>query len=180
MYGLLEVLKDCGLCTYVKIRYGPMSNNFTSISTKSCASVDYCIVPVEDLNLFMNLEILTMGTVIDQLDIRGLTKLSDHAILKWQFTLEHIQYRGRASQQPSTSLRKFRPSSNFPVEDRTINGVHSLTQALNSNIDNGDVDVIYGTCTNLVLKEINIKQIKGRAVVVKAGGLMPYLIYVQI
>lgn len=85
-YGdkLLDFLVDSNMCI-LNCR-NCVNNDYTSISTKGVAVVDYCIVPHDNLNLFKDFKVIRSTELISEVSrISGLVPIStpDHSVLSW-------------------------------------------------------------------------------------------------
>ena len=82
------------------------SNDFTHVSHRGCSVVDYVIVPHEQLLVSAHFSVQTMLNVINDLNLQGCTKSSDHSVLVHvidicNYVAENI------SEQNSTSANRF-------------------------------------------------------------------------
>ena len=84
----LDFLNDGRLCV-LNGRFKANGDNFTSISTKGSAVVDYIIVPYDNLGYVTNFNVNTISDILQQFDIQPseMTKLPDHSILVCDYRL---------------------------------------------------------------------------------------------
>ena len=82
--ALLEFCNETKMCV-VNGRFNPDKDNFTSISTKGSAVVDYFLTNHRNLQNIENFEVITMSDVVDLLGVHGMAavpaKISDHSML---------------------------------------------------------------------------------------------------
>ena len=79
--ALIEFLQACNLCV-LNGRF-PDGNQYTSVSSKGLAVVDYCIVPIEEMADHHNFTITSMPEAAESLSLQVDAVLSDHSILSW-------------------------------------------------------------------------------------------------
>lgn len=67
-------------------------NDFTSVSTRGCAVVDYCLIPYEQLYRYTNFDVKRSAAIVtDVIGVETMDRISvpDHSILLWSISLEH-------------------------------------------------------------------------------------------
>ena len=68
------------------------NNDYTSISTKRLAVVDYVIVPYQDLQKCTNFEVLRACHLFDNAGLLGVCdpdhNIADHLVLSWSYKLK--------------------------------------------------------------------------------------------
>ena len=82
--ALLEFCNETKMCV-VNGRFNPDKDNFTSISTKGSAVVDYFLTNHRNLQNIENFEVITLSDVVDLLGVHSMAgvpaKISDHSML---------------------------------------------------------------------------------------------------
>ena len=73
------------------------NNEFTSISVRGLAVVDYCFVATIDLALFKDFALCKILDMLDQFNIDVPNKLSDHSILLWKLIIAFSSNKHRES-----------------------------------------------------------------------------------
>ena len=64
-------------------RSGPEGNQYTSISVRGMAVVDYCLVPHEDFKNYQDFTIISMPEMMEKQCLQVDATLSDHSVLSW-------------------------------------------------------------------------------------------------
>ena len=104
---LIECMQSSGLC-FVNGHKG--NDDFTSVSSKGCSVVDYCLVPTEDLNFIDDFTVTTMSKCEAVLcaDEEGL-RIPDHSVLTWKVltvdcvgSFSHCHHDPLSSKSPET------------------------------------------------------------------------------
>lgn len=82
--ALLDFCNDSKMCI-INGRICPLNDNFTSISTKGLAVVDYFFTRHDDIHNVSYFEVLTMSSALERLGVSGTavspTKVSDHSMI---------------------------------------------------------------------------------------------------
>ena len=69
-----------------------ISNDFTSISSRGAAVVDYCLVPYEQLDKFQNFQVTRSSELVNRAGCTQLlessSKIPDHSLLQWTIQLD--------------------------------------------------------------------------------------------
>ena len=71
-------------------------NNFTSVSAKGCAVVDYVLVPYECLDRYSNFKVILATNIVERsVGIQAVDNITipDHSILCWELALKTVLQR---------------------------------------------------------------------------------------
>lgn len=89
-HDMLEFMIEAKLCT-LNGRFNSDDDNYTSISTKGKAIVDYICVPHDVLQTIKTFEVLNINSVVNSGQLHGLigqrARLPDHSVLLTEFTV---------------------------------------------------------------------------------------------
>ena len=77
-------LKDVGMCI-VNGRGEPELDNFTSVSSRGKAVVDYCITSYTGLEHVTDFRVHLVTQLCEMLDFKGDYRLPDHSLVSWQW-----------------------------------------------------------------------------------------------
>ena len=91
------------------------NNAYTSISGKGCSVIDYVCVPIEDMHLHDQMEILGAYDVFDEAECIGQFNINipDHSILRWQMKL-YVTESMCGDIKKSNSVKKIFERDNIP------------------------------------------------------------------
>ncbi|XP_053402567.1 uncharacterized protein LOC128557926 [Mercenaria mercenaria] len=70
-----------------------ITNNFTFVGPQDASVVDYCLIPYENLSMFVDFEVLKVSDILDSTNgYSQLSKLAvpDHSLLKWNLSLDVV------------------------------------------------------------------------------------------
>lgn len=87
----LDFLISTNFCVLNGKKY--KHNDFTSVSTRGCAVVDYCLIPYEQLYRYTNFDVKRSTTMVtDVIGVETMNRISvpDHSVLLWMVKLEYI------------------------------------------------------------------------------------------
>ena len=86
--SLLEFCNDSKFCI-INGRFSPLKDNYTSVSTKGTAVVDYFLTRHSNLKNVLDFEVITMSQAVQKIGIKGAAsapnKISDHSLLIMDF-----------------------------------------------------------------------------------------------
>ena len=118
--SLLGFLRHTNMCI-VNGRVNPLQDNFTSISHKGRAVVDYVLVPHLQLKHIDNFSVNIISDLTDRLNItRSATQISDHSVLKYSIKVTHIDVESDADiSEPEAGL------ANGPEMAEPVNSKYS-------------------------------------------------------
>ena len=92
-HSFIEFLNEAKMCI-LNGRFGEDDNNFTSVSTRGKAAVDYICVPHETMEQCVNFKVRTARSIIGDGNLVGLlgdrSKAPDHSALIAEFRTSHI------------------------------------------------------------------------------------------
>ena len=127
------------------------SNEFTSISTKGLAVVDYCLVPTENFALFQDFAVWKILDILDKFSINVPSKLPDHSILFWKLNvcqnpnpLIHVPNTKVFKRIPEDYLRSVQAHEKF----------HTLTEQVSLATNGDDINCIYADFCALLDSEL--------------------------
>ena len=86
----LEFLKESKMCI-LNGRFDAFSDNYTSVSTKGKAVVDYFFTLQSMLDKVKSFRVLTVKEICDSYNLRPLCKIPDHSILLCSITMSDLQ-----------------------------------------------------------------------------------------
>ena len=115
------------------------NNDFTSVSHRGAAVVDYCLVPYEKLDSYCDFEVIHSRNLIDRcINIQSLENIviPDHSILKWNIHIGTNIQRQNDKQEIPQSYIKY-DCSNIPQafmgNNEFLHSLESLVHELESN-----------------------------------------------
>lgn len=89
-HDMIEFLIEAKFCT-LNGRFNGTDDNYTSISTRGKAVVDYICVPHDVLQTVTSFKVLTINSIVNSGQLHGLigqrTRLPDHSVLVTEFTV---------------------------------------------------------------------------------------------
>ena len=158
---LIDFLIDCNLCM-INGRIG--RNNFTSVSTKGRAVVDYIVIPYEDLTIVKDFQVHLMTDMTNTIQQQGNTRVPDHSILGIVLDLP-IQcapnYNGIAHDKSIPKCTKYdtsRVPETFLRDDETLAKVQGAIERIELQLkERQDVDGAYAIFTDLLKEEMENK-----------------------
>ncbi|MES9882132.1 MAG: reverse transcriptase family protein [Sedimenticola sp.] len=178
----IEFLKDTRMCV-VNGRGNRNMDNFTSVSPKGLAVVDYVCTPYECLHRVMDFRVLLVSDCLHTYNITpGTAKLPDHSVLLWKVNLsdyECIQYQRRTATSDSSNTnytsRNDGQPSDIPIEpqphrkynvtdiptdmfhsDTCIEQINSVIQKLETSENiTSEIDDIYTELLNVLHTEMD-------------------------
>lgn len=137
-----------------------IKNDFTSISVKGTAVVDYCVTSHENLKLFKDFCIVRVSDLINSIDYVNTTmpaSIPDHSLLMWNTNYEtnvNISKSNTISIDASSSFDKFELRNipnDFLNSHDTTEQINTVIEKLESGINTQtDIDNIYLDWCNIV------------------------------
>ena len=82
----LDFLLTSDMCV-LNGRSGLEGNQYTSISIRGMAVVDYCLVPHEDLANYQDITVTSIPEVMEKQGLQVDTTLSDYSVLSWRLKI---------------------------------------------------------------------------------------------
>ena len=163
-YGelLCEFLIDANRCSLNGRNY--ISNDFTCIRPQETSLVDYCIIPHEDLDKYLDFNVQTVSYLINELDVvdstSALTTKPDHSVLSWK--METTTPFLSPTNEPSGDLK-----SSFILYERNIPGsfleekiqeLEEFERQIQNNLNNqSDTDNTYTKFVEIIKGEMHDK-----------------------
>ena len=159
-----------------------LKNDYTSISTKGCAVVDYCLVPHDSLNNFCEFKVTRSTEIISDLHLQdGFTQsvIPDHSILSWVLDVTmsaNDNSRDVLSQQSEFNMPCFDKfdvkeiPENFLSSDSVVNALHDTVYKLEQSLQcQYDVDTAYNELC-ITLKHEMYDKLSYKSVSVQSGS----------
>ena len=82
--AILDFCNESKFCV-INGRISPLNDNFTSLSNRGSAVVDYMLTPYDSLDTVCDFKVVTMSSAVESLGTRGLlavpSKITDHSML---------------------------------------------------------------------------------------------------
>ena len=154
--ALLDFLKESKQCI-LNGRISPNFDNYTSISGRGKAVVDYLISPHASIDQFTKCAVLPIRELCDDIKYKPSAKLPDHSIVLCEF--KAFSWSGDMDTEiPKRMQRKFK-SHKLPEEFLKSNECQDLINETIRNIEQmehnqDNVDDIYSDILNIYNKEI--------------------------
>ena len=139
------------------------TNNFTSVSCKGSAVVDFVLVPYEQLNRFSNFDVILATELLQQNTtnhVIGNTKIPDYSCLTWILSLKTILQNEPGKPDENSCTKVKYDTRNIPTEFMCSNAVllklNDFIVTLESNQNNQIyVNNVYQSFTNVLQSEMN-------------------------
>ncbi|CAG2243384.1 LRP2 [Mytilus edulis] len=97
-----------------------LNDNFTSISRKGKAVVDYICVPQDSFNDFRNFKVLTTQDIVDNNNLQGLigdkSKLPDHSVITCEFKITHCNLVNNTETSNQSNTRSRHRLDRIPLD----------------------------------------------------------------
>ena len=134
---------------------------FTSVSTKGLAVVDYCLVPTVSLPQFSDFKVLDILNLADEFMI------ADHSLLTWSVavrctpSLSHCQMDNSSTGNIASAFRKM-PDQYLKCE--LVSGkFQDLCHRVDSARHNGELDTVYDDFCELLESELTMVESNQKA-----------------
>ncbi|CAC5412508.1 unnamed protein product [Mytilus coruscus] len=146
-----------------------LSNDFTFISTRGTSVVDYCIVPYEYLNKFVDFEVIRAQSLVNSTFTTGAydpKHIPDHSLICWTFNTlvydDQIMVRHAQSTDNETTEHVKFDTRNVPNDWLTdVEVVSKLNQLIldleHSENNQLEIDNKYDELVNVIQDEMNSK-----------------------
>lgn len=162
---LIEFLKDARMCV-VNGRIDPLYDNFTSISPKGKAVVDYIIAPYDCLENCVEFKVISASQAVESCALTNLIgdrcRLPDHSLLTFKFRAgnnvdlrEPTQSHAPVSKATKRVMRKV-PTTFFNSEPASA-AASELIGRLQTDLTQGDMDEWYDEFCMLIHSELIAK-----------------------
>ena len=163
--ALIEFIQACNLCV-LNGRF-PDGNQYTSVSSKGLAVVDYCIVPIEEMADHYNFTITSMPEAVESLSLQVDAVLSDHSILSWNTPIVPCVSPQDSSTVTSKVIRKI--PDHFMESLACKSTLDSLQDAL-LNHSTTELGVVYDKFCSIIFDELTVKRLGLGGNVLNHGG----------
>lgn len=161
MHGdcLFEFLVDGKMCI-INGRLNPLSDNFTSVTTKGKSVVDYFIVPHDTFDLCHNFSVTNCETVVNDLDLMHMLnnrcKVPDHSILTMELVVENVAVQETIQYLDYTNNVQINNTDGSPTRKRkyVLNCIPD--NFLDSVTVRGAVEILVQRCIDRIESQQNI------------------------
>lgn len=159
----IELLKTLDMCV-LNGRFDPVKDNYTSVSTKGLAVVDYCVVPVHAFSQFSNFTVHDTLHLVNSCKIPIDSKVPDHRPISWSYELKTNLIQTNATKAQLTTTRM--PQDYFS-SDQVISELLNLTNHLNDLTHNkeevnDEVNKVYSTFCTIIDDQLQHKRIPSK------------------
>ena len=161
--SVLEFLRDCKCCV-LNGRINPDTDNFTSISSRGRAVVDYIITPHDCLETCIDLKVITPSEILSNnpicIDLIGeKSRLPDHSLLMFKFKINAAIEFCSSENDSGINLFKRRPRI-FPDNFLSSNMCRMALLELMGNLEGrvitqSNIDNWYGLFCDIMDREMN-------------------------
>lgn len=153
-----------------------LKNDFTSVSCKGLAVVDYCIVGHNCLSLFDKFNVVRATDLVNSASAgRGFTPSSipDHSVLTWTFEQAGIAPKPEFGTCITDAQRvKYDPGNipdNFLSDMSTVESLNLVVSALEGSLRNQmDIDSAYSDLCNIIKSEMQSK-LGSKRIIIASG-----------
>jgi len=161
-HEFVDFLNEAKFCC-LNGRLNTELDNFTSISGKGKAVVDYICVPHDIYDSCKTFKVLTMQSVVDLFQLHGLigdgSRLPDHSVLITEYATGYNDYRPTTGTTPNKdryNLRKI--PSDFMTGDLSRRAIANLITIIETTRENQtSVDSIYCDLCSIITTEMRAK-----------------------
>ena len=166
-YGhvLIDFLINCNLC--MLNGRNNTANDFTSISSRGCSVVDYCLVGYEKLDIFQDFRVRRSTELIDENVVANNlapTSIPDHSCLLWNIVtpqvadgIDHSSHPDLPTQAQVKYDASVIPDS-FLLDPSVLNEVQAVIGRLESSFRvQSDIDQAYTDFCSVVTNEMQSK-----------------------
>ena len=164
--AFIELLLESNCCM-LNGRFGESSSDFTSISSKGTAVVDYIAVPINDFSNFVAFEVHSCNEILNKLQLANLQnkrcKTPDHALLICEFTTSAIleiktdKFEQETVNTPSEKrYSRGRITENFFKLENFTQDIEKLKENISMCDESSEsINYIYSNICNLVIDEMD-------------------------
>ena len=155
--SFIEFLNEAKMCV-LKGRFD--NDNFTSVSTRGRAVVDYICVPHENFDQCVSFKIMTSRSVVNDGNLTHLpgerSKVPDHSAIVLEFRTKHEIH----SKDNATSAQKRYKLKSLPNDFMSSNLSKLALQTIITRIEfaretQGEIDAIYENLCDVIVSEMN-------------------------
>ena len=153
-------------------------DNFTSVSAKDCAVVDYVLVPYECLDRYSNFEVILATNIVERsVGIQAVDNITipDHSFLCWELALKTVLQREapdcyNETQTKYTEYDKKNIPAEFMSSSDILMQVNDLIITLEHNQNNQTyVDSVYTGFTKVIEEEMD-KHLKPKTIIADSNS----------
>ena len=163
-HTFIEFLNDSRFCV-LNGRF--MTDNFTSISSKGSAVVDYLCIPQDTFTKCNTFQVLTAQEIIDRYNLHGLigvrSRLPDHSVLLAEIDIgvHETDYTYQDGVKSEDGLPKYKLKSipsDFMESEMARTAVLNIIMRIESCRETqGEIDGIYDNLCQVILQEMSDK-----------------------
>ncbi|VDI48001.1 Hypothetical predicted protein, partial [Mytilus galloprovincialis] len=163
-HEFVEFLNEAKFCV-LNGRFA-LNDNFTSISRKGKAVVDYICVPHDSFNDFRNFKVLTTQDIVDNNNLQGLigdkSKLPDHSVITCEFKVTHCNLVNNTESSNQSNTPSRHRLDRIPLDFMSSDLMRQTLLNLIGQIEHSretqeNVDKIYDNLCNLIIAEMDDK-----------------------
>ena len=155
-------------CCILNGRFGKESANFTSISTKGTAVVDYIAVSNSEIHKFSEFTIKTCGEILEELDLGNLfntnCRMPDHSVITCKFATTAIRELQNEIEKPPENNEKRTRYAVDKIQGDFLNNINIREKILQLNEEillcnetQENINTVFKNICELVIKEMNEK-----------------------
>ena len=161
-HSFVEFLNEAKFCT-LNGRFDTNDDNYTSVSSKGNAVVDYICVPHDTFEQCLYFKVITSRSLVEDADLFGLlnerSKIPDHSILLTEFKIHDTTCQSPPSSSATCSTKRYKLNA-IPVDFLSSNisklALQSVIQRIESARETqNEVDDIYSTLCKLLVAEMD-------------------------
>jgi hypothetical protein len=156
--SFIEFLQTMELCM-LNGRFGQA--NYTSVSSKGMAVVDYAIVPCQYFSHCSNFDINDVMECAQKYAIAVDSSVPDHSILTWEVAMPNDNKRNHSDVRETRILRTI-PEEYFKSEE-ILRELHTLEEKMAArNVSENEINGIYDDFCEVIKKQLLCKRVKKR------------------
>ena len=146
-------------------RFEEDADNYTSISRKGKAVVDYMCTPQDSLNDIINFKVLPIQCIVDKNKLHSMigerSKVPDHSVITCEFKYQHETVSEYKNDNPIDKPPRYRldriPLDFMTSEIRRQALILLIEQIERSRETQDNVDIIYDNLCNVIIAEMDDK-----------------------
>jgi len=162
-YGdhLIQFLIDSNMCMLNGRNF--VQNDFTSVSTKGCSVVDYCLLSHDNLQIFTDFKVTHVSDVLNSIGISNATarNVPDHSILTWNVGIPAVLCSTSTDTESAPSFDKFELNNlpdYFLADNSTLTAVNSLIDTLEQGFrTQSELDTAYNGWCDIIKHDMYSK-----------------------
>ena len=162
---LLNLMGDHDLCM-MNGRGRVGCNDFTCVSSKGKSVVDYCLTRIDDKEMILDFEVVTMSKFADICGADVLTREPDHSLIKWavEFPSKAVCSEVECESEAMENGEYEEVRWGYPEgkEEIYVNFMEEKCRSLNEKLEgNGDLDDVYKEFCGAIFSGLKKTVIKG-------------------